>query len=144
MATATVKKRRRGRPPAEQLLRSDYPFVMKLGDGRRLFIEIPGRMMTEDRGGEPAFLPAAVKLIDQAQALATSLDKFRAGPSPGYITTLREALGATQQELGEMLGVDKMTVSRWERGTLRPSETSLAAIERLRKGAVRKGVVLPG
>ncbi|MEK6643839.1 MAG: helix-turn-helix transcriptional regulator [Planctomycetota bacterium] len=144
MATATVKKRRRGRRPAQQLSRPDYPFVMKLADGRRLFIEIPGRLMTEDRGGEPAFLPGAVKLIDQAQVLAMSLDTFRAGPSPGYITTLREALGMTQQEFGEKVNVDKMTVSRWERGTVRPSVEALKRIEKLRRGAVRRGVSIPG
>ena len=39
---------------------------------------------------------------------------------------------------------DVMTVSRWERGTLRPSAASLAEIERLKAEAVRKGVVLQG
>ena len=64
--------------------------------------------------------------------------------SPGYLTTLREALGLTQRELGERLGVDKLTVSRWERGTLRPGAHSLRALERIRRRAVAKGVVLAG
>jgi transcriptional regulator with XRE-family HTH domain len=64
-------------------------------------------------------------------------------PSPGYITRLREGLGLTQKELGLRIGVDKMTVSRWERGTLRPSGESLAALEKARREAVRKGVALP-
>ena len=59
-----------------------------------------------------------------------------------HITTFREALGMTQKELGEALGVDGMTVSRWERGALRPSAASLQAIEKLRKRAVRRGIAI--
>ena len=64
-------------------------------------------------------------------------------PSPGFITALREALGLTQAEFGERIGVDKMTVSRWERGALRPSSESLAAISELRNRATRSGVTIP-
>lgn len=138
----TRKHHRRGRPPAAQLARPDYPFTMKLPDGRTLFVEVPGRWMTQDRGGAPAFLPDAVKFLDRVQALAMSaLDRC---PSPGYFTTLREALGLTQAQFGEKIGVDKMTVSRWERGELRPRKKKLAAIEAVRREAVQNGVVLPG
>jgi transcriptional regulator with XRE-family HTH domain len=65
-------------------------------------------------------------------------------PSPGYITTLREALGYTQKQLAEKLGIDKMTVSRWERGALRPSGESLKALEKLRRKSARAGVVILG
>lgn len=116
------------------------PYTMKLPDGRTLYVEVPGRWVTKDRDGSPAFLPPAVKFLDRVRALAMKLDR---APTPGFITSLREALGMTQAEFGERIGVDKMTVSRWERGTLRPSEESLAAIAKLRDRATRSGVTLP-
>lgn len=133
-------KRRRGRPPAAQLSNPDFPYTMKLPDGRTLYVEVPGRWMTQDRDGSPAFLPGAVRFLDRIQALAQRLDR---PPSPGFITSLREALGLTQAEFGERIGVDKMTVSRWERGALRPSDASLAAISELRSRATRSGVTIP-
>lgn len=142
MATKTTKSaKRRGRPRAKQLSRPDVPYTMRLPDGRTLFVEVPGRWTVEDRGGETAFLPEGVRFLDRIRALAMKLDH---APSPGYVTALREAMGLTQAELGEQIGVDKMTVSRWERGTLRPSDGSLAALERLRKDAIAKGIVIPG
>lgn len=143
MATTTDKKRRwrRGRPRAAQLSQPDLPYTMKLPDGRTIYVEVPGRWVTKDRGGEVAFLPGAVHFLDRVRALAVNLDRT---PSPGYFTVLREALGLTQAELGERIGVDKLTVSRWERGALRPSAESLAKLEKLRSEAVRKGVVIPG
>jgi len=114
---------------------------MKLPDGRTLYIEVPGRWTSTDRSGETTFLPEAVRFLDQVRVLAM---KPVRKPGPGYITTLREALGLTQAELGKRLGVDKMSVSRWERGVIRPSSESLGALETLRREAVRKGVLLPG
>ena len=142
LARSRITKRR-GRRPAPQLSRPDYPFTAKLPDGRTLFVSIPGRWTTTDRSGETVFLPPAVRFIDRICALAMSLDDAKRPPSPGFVTTLREALGLTQAEFGARIGVDKMTVSRWERGTLRPSAASLAAMERIRAEAVRKGVVIP-
>lgn len=141
--TANAKARplrRRGRLPAAQLANPDFPYTMKLADGRTLYVEVPGRWMTRDRDGSPAFLPGGVAFLDRVRALAIKLDR---PPGPGFITALREALGLTQKEFGEQLGVDKMTVSRWERGTLRPSEASLAAVDGLRRKAVRRGVTIP-
>jgi len=133
-------KKRRGRSPAERLSKSDLPFTMRLSDGRTLYVEVPGRWVTQDRDGSPAFLPQAVRFLDRVQALAQRLDR---PPSPGFITSLREALGLTQAEFGERIGVDKMTVSRWERGTLRPGDESLKAIDNLRRRATRSGVTIP-
>lgn len=142
--TEQTKKRkwRRGSPRNPALLRPDFPFVMKLPDGRRIYIEVPGRWVSQDRDGTPALLPQAVKLLDQVQALAMST--LSRALSPGYLTTLREALGLTQKEFGERIGVHKLSVSRWERGAGRPSATALAAIEKLRQEAVRRGVTLTG
>jgi DNA-binding transcriptional regulator YiaG len=143
MATQTTSKprsKRRGPPPSEKLGRPDHPFTMKLRDGRTLFVEVPGRWMTTDRDGKPAFLPAAVEFLDRVQALATSaLDR---APSPGYLTRLREGLGLTQKQFADRLGMDAMTVSRWERGTMRPSEAGVRAIEKLRKELIRRGVTI--
>ncbi len=140
MSATTSSNRRRGRPRAEQLSRADVPYTMKLPDGRTLYVEVPGRWVTADRDGTMAFLPEGVAFLDRVRALAIKLDR---APSPGFITSLREALGLRQKEFGEQLGVDKMTVSRWERGTLRPSAASLAALQRLRQQAVRRGVTIP-
>lgn len=117
---------------------------MLLSDGRTLCIEIPGRYMTTDRGGETALLPEAVRLVDRAIALTTSLNTPGRPPSPGFIVTLREALGLTQGEFGARIGVDKMTVYRWERGMVRPGGESLAAMEKLRTEAARKGLAITG
>lgn len=138
--TTTATRKRRGRQPAAQLSNPDFPYTMKLGDGRTIYVEVPGRWMTKDRDGTPAFLPPAVRFLDRVRALSM---KLTTTPSPGFITTLREALGMTQAEFGERVGVDKMTVSRWERGALRPSDESLAAIAELRQRAVKRGVAIP-
>jgi len=52
-------------------------------------------------------------------------------------------LALTQEELGLAVGVASMTVSCWERGTLRPGASSLAGLESLRREAVRRGVTIP-
>ncbi len=139
--TMKAKSKRRGPQPSAQLSRPDFAYTMRLPDGRTVCIEVPGRWMTEDRDGSPAFLPGAIDFLDRIRALFMSaLDR---PPSPGYIMRLREALGMTQQQLGDAIGVDSMTVSRWERGTLRPSAESLAGLEKLRKRMVGEGVVIP-
>ncbi|MFN0012213.1 MAG: helix-turn-helix domain-containing protein [Phycisphaerales bacterium] len=56
--------------------------------------------------------------------------------------TLREALGLTQAQLSERLGVDSMTVSRWERGTVKPSPAAVKALDKLRRDAGRRGTVI--
>lgn len=140
MATITRRAQRRGRKPSLRLARPDFPYTMRLPDGRTVCLEIPGRWVTADRDGTPAFLPPAVAFLDRIRALYMSaLDR---PPSPGYITALREGLGLTQGKLGEQVGVAGMTVSRWERGTLRPSAESLKALEKLRREALRRGVVV--
>jgi DNA-binding XRE family transcriptional regulator len=113
---------------------------MRLSDGRTLCLEVPGRWVTKDRDGSTAFLPEGVAFLDRVRALFMSaLDR---APSPGYIVRLREGLGLTQREFAERVNVDKMTVSRWERGTVRPSAEALKAIEKLRKEALRRGVTI--
>ena len=136
--TPTAKQHRRtraARPP-----RSDLPYTMRLPDGRTLYVEVPGRWVTRDRGGQAAFLPEGVRFLDRERALALSLN---GPPSSGHITALREALGLTQEQLGRRLGVDKITVSRWERGVNRPGARAVSALAKLRRRAVRRGVTIP-
>lgn len=140
-ATSKSRRWRRGRQGAKDLLRPDVPYVMNLPDGRRLFVEVPGRWTVEARGGQVGFTPQGVRFLDRLRALAWKLDR---PPSPGYITSLREAIGVTQAEMGQRIGVNKLTISRWERGTLRPGAASIRALETLRQQAVRRGVALAG
>lgn len=136
------RSRRRGTRPDPKLARPDLPYTMKLPDGRTLLVEVPGRWVSADRDGSPVFSPNAVRFLDRIRAVAGG--SLAQAPSPGYLTALREGLGMTQTEFGAAVGVTKLTVSRWERGTLRPGAGPLAEIEKLRKTALRRGVVIPG
>ena len=50
----------------------------------------------------------------------------------------------TQEELGKRIGRDKLTVSRWECGSVRPSKEALARLARLFRKLKASGVLLPG
>ena len=142
MSTSTIKHGRRNRTgDSGGPIAGDLPYAMKLPEGGTLIVGVPQRWTTRDRGGELLFLPDGVKFLDRVRAMALELKRR---PSPGYILTLREAMGMTQAEFARELGVDKLTVSRWERGVLRPSEESAAAIQKLRRDKLRRGVVLAG
>lgn len=141
MTTEHKPLRRRGRSPAAHLARHALPYAMTLADGRTLYVEIPGRWTAHDKAHGVALLPEAVRFLDRVRAMAVRLNR---APSPGYITALREALGLTQAQLGERLGVDKMTVARWEWGKAHPSATRLAALERVRQAAARSGIIIGG
>lgn len=130
---------RRLKTPAKPKL-PDMPYTMRLKDGRTIFVEIPGKWLTRDRTGEVAFLPPAVRYLDKLRALAMSPHERLA--TPGYLATLRVALGMTQTEFAARLSMDKMTIWRWEHGAMSPSAEALEAIERLRKDSIRRGVTI--
>jgi DNA-binding XRE family transcriptional regulator len=150
---APALNRRRGRPKPDPRRATprpgsagapappDYPYILALPDGRRVLVEVPGKWVTADRDGSPAFLPPAVAYLDRVLVLAMSSDARP--PTPGCLATLRRALGMTQAQFGVAIGRDKITVSRWERGETQPSADALRAIDAVRRAAVRKGVVLP-
>jgi len=119
--------------------RRDEPYVMKLGNGRVVYVEVPGQWTMRERGGEVSFLPPAVRFLDQIRALAMRVPPQ---PTPGFVQALRRGLGLTQRALADALQVDALTVSRWERGQVRPGRASVAALEKLRQKLVRRGVTL--
>jgi DNA-binding transcriptional regulator YiaG len=98
-------------------------------------------MAVTDRGGGVAFSPEGVRFLDRVRALASRIPSV---PSPAFLATLREALGLTQEELGREIGRDKLTISRWERGTLRPSPEAIARLNALARKRKRAGILLPG
>jgi DNA-binding transcriptional regulator YiaG len=132
---------RRGRPRRPELDAADLPYTMKLADGRTVYVEVPGRMVTRDRSGETAFTPEGVRFLDHVRALATNLEGM---PSPAFITALREAAGMTQEELGRRVGRHKLSVARWEWGTLHPDAEALERLRKLTRELKSAGVVLPG
>ncbi len=117
----------------------DVPYTMRLPDGRTVFVAIPAEWCGRDVSGETTFTVEAVRLLDRIRVLALRTPKT---PTPGHILTLREALGLTQVEFGERIGVDSMTVSRWERGTVKPGPVALKKLEALRRAATRRGVLV--
>lgn len=134
--TKAIRQWKRAGKPEEVV-----PFAMTLADGRVLFVEVPKHMTSRDRSGELVFTLAGVKLLDRVQVLAM---KPGPAPSPAYLLTLREALGLTQSELGRLIGRDKLTISRWERGTVRPGPEALEKLYELARKMKRKGVLLAG
>jgi DNA-binding XRE family transcriptional regulator len=137
-STPTTHKRglRPNSPPLP-----DLPYTMNLPDGRIVFVTIPGEYTIRDRSGEIGFRPEGVRLLDRVRAMAM---KVQGQPTPGHIAVLREALGLTQEQMGRKLGVNKLTISRYECGRLRPSARVLRAMEKLREKAASRGVVLSG
>jgi len=59
------------------------------------------------------------------------------------VKTIRTRLGLSQAELGRILGAHAMTVSKWERGVLKPSEHQSRLLRAFR-GAVERGVEVRG
>lgn len=119
--------------------RPSMGYVMRLPDGKSVYLELPDEYVSRDRGGQLLLKPPAIRHMDEVRAIAM---RAIAQPSPAYLMTLREALGFTQQEFGKAIGVDKMTISRWERGERRPGVESLQKIEAVRNEHVRQGVLL--
>ena len=120
-------------------MKKDVPFTTRLPDGRVLFVLVPGRWCEADVSGEVLFTPEGVRFIDRVQAVAM---RTPLAPTPAYIRALRESLGWSQTELAARVGVDKMTVARWEWGKVKPGRAAVKALDKVRTAAARKGVVL--
>jgi len=131
MATSTLTAWKPGR---------DLPYVVPFGENEMLAIALPAAWLKPDRSGRPLLLPPAVRALDRLRAVFTSQERI----TPGFIVSLREALGLTQEQFGRKLGVSKMTISRWECGRMRPSPSMAAAIRDLQRRAQREGVRIDG
>jgi DNA-binding transcriptional regulator YiaG len=116
-----------------------HPVTIRLNDQRTLFVELPQSMIRRDRDGSIGYTLEGVRFMDKLRALAMEVPPE---PSPGHIAALRDALGMTQKTFGEKLGVDKLTVSRWERGDVKPSPESAKRLKAIRRDAARKGVIV--
>ena len=79
----------------------------------------------------------AVRFLDRVRALSM---KMPGTSSRGFVVSLREALGFMQKELGERAAKSRAPNAR--RSSTR-RRSSLAALERLRREAVRRGVEIP-
>jgi len=130
---------KRARRSASDAIRDDVPYTMRLSDGRTLVVLVPAEHCVRDVSGEIGFNVKGARFLDRIAAVAMRMPK---APTPGFIVTLREALGLTQLQLGERLGVDSMSVSRWERGTVKPSPAAVAALDKLRRAAARRGILV--
>ena len=61
----------------------------------------------------------------------------------GRLRTARRGVGLTQKQLAEQLGVESITVSRWERGVTAPSLSRLRRIAELTETTVSDLVRAP-
>ena len=118
----------------------DLPYTVPIGDGAILAISLRGAWLKPDKSGRPLLLPPAVRAVSRLRAVFENRDRL----TPGFIVSLREAMGLTQAEFGRKLGVSKMTVSRWECGRMRPGAVKARAIFDLQSQARRKGVRIDG
>jgi len=57
---------------------------------------------------------------------------------PAEIASLRRALGLSQVEFGQLFDAHSMTVSKWERGVLRPSAYQIALMRQFQATAEAK------
>jgi transcriptional regulator with XRE-family HTH domain len=61
----------------------------------------------------------------------------------GRLRTARRSVGLTQKQLAEALGVESITVSRWERGVTSPSLSRLRRIAEITETTVSDLVRVP-
>ena len=74
---------------------------------------------------------------------ATSLGTHESGGVGGRLRIARRSAGLTQKQLAEALGVEAITVSRWERGVTTPSLPRLRRVAELTETTVSELVRAP-
>jgi len=83
-----------------------------------------GRWERDQRRPAIKFMPGVLMLLGP--------DTFEPPKSlPGRLLSARQLLGLSQADLAEKIGVDRGTVSDWERGVRPPAEERLGAVEAL-------------
>ena len=117
----------------------DFPYVMRLPGQRAVALTIPGEWVVLDKSGEMGLRPPAVRWLDSLRALFGRIDRT---PTPGFIRVLRRAMNLTQEQLGRRLGVNKVTVARWERGAIKPGSEAVKGLIKLRASALQRGLLL--
>ena len=96
-------------------------------------------MRRDAETGQLSYTPSALRTLDRLRAVLQELDMTS---SPGHICSLRDALGLTQQQFAQRLKVASQTVSRWERGEIRPGTTAIERLRRLQKTIRAKGIAI--
>ena len=119
---------------------ADLDYILPLGQGQMVAVRLPASSLRADRGGRPVLLPSGIRILDRIRSVFQQKTRV----TPGFVVSLREAMGLTQEAFGARLGVSKMTVSRWECCRIRPSAAAERAIKRLRQQARRAGVLIDG
>lgn len=108
----------------------DFEVLIPTMDGteiaERVTIQIP--ITRDPETGEELLTPEAHEKIEQTQARHMGL------LSPGELRGLRDRLGLTQGELGDLLQVGEKSYSRWETGRARPSRSINVLLRALRDG----------
>ncbi|MEM6560155.1 MAG: helix-turn-helix domain-containing protein [Planctomycetota bacterium] len=118
-----------------------HAYALKLAEDRHILIELPASSIAFGPDGDLLLRPEAVRLLERARA---ALSDMPDQPSKGMIRRFREAMSLTQKELGDAIGVDKLTVSRWERGEIRPRLSAVKAMRKLRAKRARTGLAVDG
>jgi DNA-binding transcriptional regulator YiaG len=113
-------------------------FIQEIYPECRVAARVPMRRNPET--GELSYTGTAMRTLDRLRSV---IQDVTASSTSGHIVSLREALGMTQQQFATRLKVTSQTVSRWERGEVRPNERALAAMRRLQATARRKGIAVP-
>lgn len=96
-------------------------------------------MRRDPRDRSLHYTASALRTLDRLRAV---LQDATAASSPGHLRTLRESLGLTQQQFARRLGVTSQTVSRWERGEVRPGAAVVRKLRGLQKSARRAGIAV--
>lgn len=97
-------------------------------------------MRRDPRTGELSYTLEAMRTFDRLRGLLKDLTRE---PTGGQIRRLRETLGMTQIAFGNELKVTSQTVSRWERGEVKPSGDTMVRLRCLQSRALRDGLAIP-
>lgn len=63
--------------------------------------------------------------------------------TPKQIADTRDALGLTQSQLAQLVGVHVLTVSKWERDVLSPTPHQVALLDAFARAAAKSDVAGP-
>lgn len=114
--------------PTPELI--DFEVLIPALDGTsvadRIKIQVP--VVRDSETGEELLTPEAHEMIEQTQA------RYMGLLTPDELKALRNRLGLTQRELGDLLQVGEKSYTRWETGRSRPSRSINVLLRALRDG----------